>query len=122
MLFILADIFMTLLFIVLAKGWTIVRRKISVQGRVKIAIYICTYLCVSIGSLTAYYTLYEPDEIPYHYGSPPGIALVVLRLFAAMWFYYSVHTTQSNFNMKARKRDGGSREREREEIGGKGKS
>merc|ERR1719231_1333204 len=98
----IADILMVLLFIVLAKGWTIVRRKISVQGRVKIAIYICTYLCVSVGSLTAYYTLYNPEEIPYYYGSPPGVALVVLRVFAAVWFYYAVYTTQANFNMKKR--------------------
>lgn len=100
--FIVSDILMVLLFIVLAKGWTIVRRKISVQGRVKIAIYICTYLCVSIGCLAAFYTLYNPEEIPYYYGSPPGVALAVLRVFAALWFYYAVYTTQSNFNMKKR--------------------
>ena len=100
LLFIVSDILMVLLFIVLAKGWTIVRRKISVQGRIKIAIYTCTYMCVSIGSLIAYHTLYSPEEIPYYYGSPPGMVLIGLRIFAAAWFYYGVYTTQVNFNMK----------------------
>ena len=54
------------------------------------------------GGLAAFYTLYNPEEIPYYYGSPPGVALAVLRVFAALWFYYAVYTTQSNFNMKAR--------------------
>ena len=35
--------------ILLAKGWTIVRRKISAGGRVKIAIFITTYAIVLAG-------------------------------------------------------------------------
>ena len=38
-----AECGMLLQFILVGKGWTIVRRKISAQGRVKIATYITTY-------------------------------------------------------------------------------
>jgi hypothetical protein len=37
-----------LLGMLLAKGWTIVRRKISARGRVRIAVYMTIYVCVAL--------------------------------------------------------------------------
>ena len=44
----IAEILLALLLILLAKGWTIVRKKISAQGRVKIAAFVTTYTWVSL--------------------------------------------------------------------------
>ena len=78
----ISDAMMVLLFLVLAKGWTIVRRKVSVQGRVKIACFMSSYLSISGATLVAYYTLYRFDERPSYYNSPAGLALVALRVLA----------------------------------------
>ena len=43
-----AEILIALLLILIAKGWTIVRKKISAQGRVKIAAFITMYIWSSV--------------------------------------------------------------------------
>ena len=40
----LAETVMVLLLISLAKGWTVVRRKISIAGRIKMALFATLYL------------------------------------------------------------------------------
>ena len=102
-LFVLSDVLMVLLLISLAKGWTIVRSKVSIMGRVKIAIYICTYFAVSISCIIAYDTLYDASQVHFYYTTPPGICLAALRGLACVWFYFAVTLTRRTFKMKARR-------------------
>ena len=71
-LFVLSDVLMVLLLISLAKGWTIVRSKVSIMGRVKIAIYIMTYLAASIACLITFYTIYDSFQVHFFYGTILG--------------------------------------------------
>eukprot|EP00949_MAST-11_sp_MAST-11-sp1_P004709 g4709.t1 len=80
--------------LLVAKGWTIVRRKISAGGRVKISSFITLYLCVAIMGV-AWYVYYDQDEakIVSRYLSPPGTLQVLLRVGAFLWFSYAQCTT-----------------------------
>ena len=67
-----------LLLYLLAKGWTVVRRKISPNGRVKIAIVFTIYFCISIVTLIMYESRSSSEkekEIVYLYGSSPDMRL-----------------------------------------------
>ena len=101
-LFALADLIAIVLMICLAKGWTIVRSKLPVMGRVKIAIYTCSYFSVTLASIITYYTLANPWTIRWFYETPSGIVLACQRAVAVMWFYYAVRITQDHFKMKKR--------------------
>ena len=89
-----------LLLYLLAKGWTVVRRKISANGRVKIAIVFTTYFCISIVTLIIYEmkSMHEKEkEIVYLYDSTSGYTLMILRAFIMFWFSQTLITTREKF-------------------------
>jgi hypothetical protein len=92
-----AEVLLVLHFILCAKGWTIVRRKISANGRVKIAIATTAYTIIH--GVTRWFALTQVDkgDILYEYETPPGKVLQQSRLFAAVWFAYAVYTTMKDF-------------------------
>ena len=91
-----AEMYLILLLIVLAKGWTVVRRKLSSRGRIKIAAYLSFYLVTSL--LMQFWIEFGFDDaaVAYVYESPPGIGMVILRIIAAIWFLYAACTTKNN--------------------------
>ena len=110
----LAEMAMLLLVILLAKGWTLVRYKISASGRVKIAIYMSTYfviLCISIvwagrcgvklNSCVTVLSFAEfgvnPADDPNAYLTAPKILFLVLWGFASVWVLHAGSTTARNF-------------------------
>ena len=96
-----ADIALLTLLLVIAKGWTIVRRKISAKGRVKIGIFVMLYAATYFGVLIWHYTVgKDPAAITYFYDSPPGQILQWLRVVAIAWFTYACHTTKVNYSSK----------------------
>eukprot|EP00519_Triparma_laevis_P010344 CAMPEP_0182498606 /NCGR_PEP_ID=MMETSP1321-20130603/6759_1 /TAXON_ID=91990 /ORGANISM="Bolidomonas sp., Strain RCC1657" /LENGTH=929 /DNA_ID=CAMNT_0024702689 /DNA_START=95 /DNA_END=2881 /DNA_ORIENTATION=+ len=88
------------LLILLAKGWTIVRRKISPGGRIKIAVFCSIYFLSGIFAKIWSHLSYDVAEVTYVYESPPGTMLLILRTLAALWFYYAGRTTRINFEKK----------------------
>jgi len=88
------------LLILLAKGWTIVRRKISPEGRIKIVVFCTFYLSTELLAHILHNVDYDVGVVTYLYGSGPGVTLVVLRCFAALWFSYAASTTRKNFDRK----------------------
>jgi hypothetical protein len=91
----------TLLLILLAKGWTIVRRKISANGRMKIVGYMTFYTFAFFAAqMWHYFTAHKQAKLSYIYGSPPGMAFIALRCFAFLWFLYASYTTASNYAEK----------------------
>mmetsp|Transcript_28941 Transcript_28941/g.38033 ORF Transcript_28941/g.38033 Transcript_28941/m.38033 type:complete len:761 (-) Transcript_28941:161-2443(-) len=98
--FAMSDTLLVLLLILIAKGWTIVRPKISISGRVKIAIFMtCYFLVAVIGAVWRDGFLDKATSI-YVYETDPGILLIVMRLLAAAWFQYAAYTTHKNFREK----------------------
>ncbi|GMI30507.1 hypothetical protein TeGR_g4172 [Tetraparma gracilis] len=84
-------------FILIAKGWTIVRRKISANGRVKIAIFSTLYLLLHLATRWYSAAMIDRSRVTYEYETPPGIALQYSRLFAACWFAHACYTTMKDF-------------------------
>jgi hypothetical protein len=99
----LGEILLVLHLILIAKGWTIVRRKISANGRMKVALY--TTLFAFLHVTTRYYARQYMDRgsIIYEFETPPGLLLRLGRIFAALWFIYSIRTTMNQFPRQKRR-------------------
>ena len=95
-----SEISLVLLLILLGKGWTIVRRKITASGRVKIAIYISCYGCFYVAAIVYAALDNNAAVVSYFYASPPGFLVIVLRIVGYVWFSYSVFTTIKNYDSK----------------------
>jgi len=95
-----ADTGMVLLLVLLGKGWVMVRDKITASGRVKIAIFTSLYLMASIFAAVWRAEYFSEATSLCIYQTGPGIIVIVMRILAAVWFKYSVHTTRKNFMKK----------------------
>ena len=86
-----------MLFIILiGKGWTVVRRKVSPNGRAKIAAFMASYWATSLGLLLWNYdsdNMEDEQNVVYKYESQAGLLLVWLRVFALIWLLYALQTT-----------------------------
>ncbi|CAM9448078.1 unnamed protein product, partial [Heterosigma akashiwo] len=100
LLSIAAEMMLLLLLILMAKGWTIVRRKISGNGRTKIAVFMTMFVVLSL--VTQLWALYKFDEAStaVYYESPPGALLIAFRFMIAIWFAYAGSTTFRNYRAK----------------------
>mmetsp|Transcript_88908 Transcript_88908/g.254178 ORF Transcript_88908/g.254178 Transcript_88908/m.254178 type:complete len:489 (+) Transcript_88908:201-1667(+) len=92
------------LLVFLAKGWTIVRRKLSVTGRVKIGVFATTYSVVGIAAILWRFTVDDPSSITagasYVYETPPGVVSLLLRPVAALWFVRAAAITTNKYEAK----------------------
>lgn len=93
------DQLLILQLVLLAKGWTIVRHKISAMGRMKIGVYMAVY-CVLYWAAIIWAQSANPAKVVYFWQSPPGYLVVSLRLFAFLWFVYAGWTTHRMFHAK----------------------
>ncbi|KAJ1459037.1 rhodopsin-like GPCR transmembrane domain-containing protein [Pelagophyceae sp. CCMP2097] len=96
----LADIETVLLLVLLAKGWTVVRHKISGEGRMKLAVFTSTYMVAHIAAMVWATESYDAARVDFYYGTGPGTALVVLRLACVVWFLRASYTTAVQFQSK----------------------
>lgn len=89
---IFADVLILLLLCLLGHGWTIVRRKIKMVGRVRLTLLITSYLMFSISSL-----IWKEEKIDYtgqsliFYDSPPGTMLLVVLVMAFLRFWLVIY-------------------------------
>jgi len=97
-----SDIFLLLLLIVIAKGWSVVRRKISAKGRVKIGVFCTAYSYTHYATILAYYreAAQYPEKHVYFYSSDWGSYLIFFRWLALVWFAYATYTTSKNYEVK----------------------
>lgn len=98
------DTFATGLFIallvLLAKGWTIVRRKLSPEGRIKIVVFTAVYICMDVLANVLHREEYQVDSVKTKYQTGPGQMMFAIRICAACWFTYAATTTRRNFERK----------------------
>ena len=101
-LFNASDLLVVYLLIFLAKGWTLVRYKISCGGRIKISILITVtmFATIALDSWKSYG--FDASQVVYFYASPPGKIVVWLRVFTLAWFVYCCWTTVKSFDTKRR--------------------
>lgn len=95
-----AELLLILLLVLLAKGWTIVRRKISANGRVRIALYMTCLTWTTVSLELWKLHVFNRATSAYYYESPPGVVLVALRAVMCVWFWYASSTTKRNYKNK----------------------
>lgn len=96
----LAEFMLLLMVVLVAKGWTIVRHKISARGRVRLSAYMTIYIISSIGCWVYYVYFVDPADIVYVYETVPGAVFVGLRCVAFGWFTYAVAITLRTYKQK----------------------
>ncbi|OAF68060.1 Transmembrane protein [Intoshia linei] len=90
-----------LLLILLGKGYTVTRGRLSNQGTIKCVIFITVYIvCYMILFFYEAY-FFDPGVVLYIYESPPGYGLIILRIVAWLWFSYGIFFTLKNFSYKS---------------------
>ena len=92
---------LTLIFF--AKGWTVVRRKISAMGRSKIAVYASTYFYLSL--LThihdnGWSRSAQSGLVIHKYETVGGRLFVWTRVVSSIWFTYANYTTIRKYPSK----------------------
>jgi hypothetical protein len=99
---VLANYFIILNLILVAKGWTIVRTSISTMGKVKLvaasSFYIIAVICACV--LETY--SYDQSILTFRYAEPAGILCAFLRIIAWVWFIRALQITFANYSKKRR--------------------
>ncbi|XP_020621574.1 transmembrane protein 145-like [Orbicella faveolata] len=89
-----------IMLILMAKGWTVTRGRISSGGQIKLSIFGTVYtVCFAI--LFFYeVAVFDPGEVLYIYESPAGIGISILRVIAWLWFCYGTFFTLKHYPNK----------------------
>jgi hypothetical protein len=101
----LSESLLLLTVILLGKGWTVVRRKISATGRVKIAIYMTLFVVTNLFTIAAWANdssgklFRTPTERNVEY----GFFNMATRVYAFIWFSYACYTTMRLDTFKRRR-------------------
>nr|XP_054760379.1 transmembrane protein 145-like [Lytechinus pictus] len=95
-----ADALFLLQLILMAKGYTITRGRLSHSGTVKITILMAIY-CMLYAALFIYEVYaFDAGEVLYLYESPAGYVLVALRALTWLWFIYAIFFTLKHYPEK----------------------
>jgi hypothetical protein len=89
-----------LMLILMAKGYTITRGRISHSGSVKIAVLMCIYTMLYAALFVYQVAIFDPGEVLYLYESPAGFALIGIRGICWLWFMYAVFFTLKHYPEK----------------------
>ncbi|KAG7276216.1 hypothetical protein CRUP_004807 [Coryphaenoides rupestris] len=90
LLFSVSFLVFLLMLILLGKGFTVTRARISHSGSVKLSIYMTVYTITYVILFIYEAEFFDPGEVLYAYDSPAGYGLMGLQLVAYVWFCYAV--------------------------------
>lgn len=99
---VLANYFIILNFILVAKGWTIVRKSISTMGKVKLVAASSFYIIAVICACTLETYSFDQSILTFRYAEPAGILCAFLRIIAWVWFIRALQITFANYSKKKR--------------------
>ncbi|CAO2626405.1 Transmembrane protein 145 [Lemmus lemmus] len=86
--------------ILLGKGFTVTRGRISHSGSVKLSVYMTLYTLTHVVLLTYEAEFFDPGQVLYTYESPAGYGLIGLQVAAYVWFCYAVLVSLRHFPEK----------------------
>ncbi|XP_070551966.1 transmembrane protein 145-like isoform X2 [Ptychodera flava] len=89
-----------LMLILLAKGFTVTRGRISHSGSVKIAIFMTLYVIVYAILFIYEAVAFDPGLVLYIYESPAGYGLIALSIIGWLWFIYAIFFTLKHYPEK----------------------
>ena len=87
-----ADVGLVGLFLCLAGGYTITRRKLKMQGRVRLVFFLAGYMTCKFAALI-WYSFVAGEGKLYLLESPPGVMSLILVCFAFARFWRATHVT-----------------------------
>jgi hypothetical protein len=93
----ISELFFLLMLLLLAKGWTVVRGRLTSQSQMRLTILMTLYSSVYTTMFIWEAAVFDPAEVLYIYDSPAGYGLVTLSFLSFCWFTYAVITTVKNF-------------------------
>lgn len=91
-----------LMVLLVGKGWTITTRKVSGNGRMRIAVYVTAYCFAQVTCVIYYFAGVPREDVAYIYDTTPGHVLVVLRLVALAWVNHAVNVNVHKYRQKRR--------------------
>ncbi|XP_059522439.1 transmembrane protein 145 isoform X2 [Myotis daubentonii] len=89
-----------LMLILLGKGFTVTRGRISHSGSVKLSVYMTLYTLTHVVLLIYEAKFFDPGQVLYTYESPAGYGLIGLQVVAYVWFCYAVLVSLRHFPEK----------------------
>ncbi|XP_072776889.1 transmembrane protein 145 isoform X6 [Taeniopygia guttata] len=84
-----------LMLILLGKGFSVTRGRISAGGSVRLSVYMTLYSLTHVALLTYEAQFFDPGQVLYTYESPAGYGLIALQFGAFGWFCAAVGATLS---------------------------
>ncbi|XP_053908564.1 transmembrane protein 145 isoform X2 [Cuculus canorus] len=93
LLFSVSFLIFLLMLILLGKGFTVTRGRISAGGSVRLSVYITLYGIAHVALLTYEAEFFDPARVLYTYESPAGYGLIALQALAFLWFCAAVLLT-----------------------------
>ncbi|XP_072464013.1 transmembrane protein 145 isoform X3 [Notamacropus eugenii] len=100
LLFSVSFLIFLLMLILLGKGFTVTRGRISHSGSVKLSIYMTLYTLTHVALLIYEAEFFDPGQVLYTYESPAGYGLIGLQVAAYVWFCYAVLVSLRHFPEK----------------------
>lgn len=91
-----------LLLILMAKGFTITRGRLSNSSSIKIAIFMTSFIITYAVLFIYEAVIFDPGLVLYLYESPPGYGLLGLQLVAWLWFCYAIFFTLKHYPGKSK--------------------
>ncbi|XP_068855459.1 transmembrane protein 145-like, partial [Aphelocoma coerulescens] len=95
LLFSISFLIFLLMLILLGKGFSVTRGRISPGGSVRLSVYMTLYSIAHIALLTYEAQFFDPGQVLYTYESPAGYGLIALQFGAFAWFCGAVAATVS---------------------------
>ncbi|XP_058684373.1 transmembrane protein 145-like, partial [Poecile atricapillus] len=95
LLFSISFLIFLLMLILLGKGFSVTRGRISPGGSVRLSVYMTLYSIAHIALLTYEAQFFDPGQVLYTYESPAGYGLIALQFGAFVWFCAAVGATLS---------------------------
>ncbi|XP_052285418.1 transmembrane protein 145-like isoform X1 [Dreissena polymorpha] len=89
-----------LMLILVGKGYTITRGKLSNVSTVKISVFMTLYTITYVVIFIWEAIIFDPGLVLYLYESPPGYALIAMRIIGYLWFCYSIFFTLKHYPEK----------------------
>ncbi|XP_069041432.1 transmembrane protein 145 [Lepisosteus oculatus] len=100
LLFSVSFLVFLLMLILLGKGFTVTRGRISHSGSVKLSVYMTLYTITHIILFIYEAEFFDPGLVLYAYDSPAGYGLIALQFLAYVWFCYAVLITLKHYPEK----------------------
>jgi len=98
----LSDWMFLMLLIVMAKGWTIVRRSLKANTQMNIAVFMTVYMAAIVFAVIMEAEAASTTQLVHFWQTGPGVLVLVLQILYYFWFIHSTTHTMARFKKQKR--------------------